>query len=252
MKSDGEGRVVIVTGAGRGIGVKVAEKFAAEGDRVAIVDLLLERAEATAQSIVSLGGTAVALACDVSSSKSVEEMVGSVVARWSGVDVLVNCAGGYVRPKMPHETTEEAWDLTIDSNLKGTFLCCKAVLPHMMKQGHGRIINFASNAARSVATGLGCEYTAAKAGVTGLTRHLAKEYAPYNILINALAPGPTNVERLRENKTEEMLASLSKPIPIGRLGRPEEHAEVVFFMASEGASFMTGATIDNNGGIIMV
>lgn len=252
MIRNGKSRVVIVTGAGRGIGVKVAEKFAAEGDRVAIIDLLLDRAEATAQGIVSAGGTAAALACDVSSSKSVEEMIGAVIARWGGVDVLVNCAGGYVRPKMPHETTEEAWDLTIDSNLKGTFLCCKAVLPQMMKQGQGRIINFASNAARSVATGLGCEYTAAKAGVTGLTRHLAKEYAPYNILINALAPGPTNVERLRENKTEEVLASLAKPIPIGRLGRPEEHAEVVFFMASEGASFMTGATIDNNGGIIMV
>lgn len=252
MNTNGKNRVVIVTGAGRGIGVKVAEKFAAEGNRVVVVDLMLERAEVTAQGIASRGGAALPLACDVSSSKSVDEMVSSVITRWGAVDVLVNCAGGYVRPKMPHETTEEAWDLTIDSNLKGTFLCCRAVLPHMMKQGKGRIINFASNAARSVATGLGCEYTAAKAGVTGLTRHLAKEYAPHNILINALAPGPTDVERLRENKTEEVFASLSKPIPIGRLGRPEEHAEVVFFMASEGASFMTGATIDNNGGIIMV
>jgi NAD(P)-dependent dehydrogenase (short-subunit alcohol dehydrogenase family) len=252
VKTDKTNRTVIVTGAGRGIGVKVAEKFAAEGDRVVVVDLLLDRAQATAKTIEEKGGTALALACDVSSSKAVDEMVAAVIDRFGSIDVLVNCAGGYVRPKMPHETTEEAWDLTIDSNLKGTFLVCKSVLPHMMKQRSGRIINFASNAARSVATGLGCEYTAAKAGVTGLTRHMAKEYAPYNILINALAPGPTNVERLRENKTEEMLAGLAKPIPVGRLGRPEEHAEVVFFMASEGASFMTGATIDNNGGIIMV
>jgi NAD(P)-dependent dehydrogenase (short-subunit alcohol dehydrogenase family) len=252
MKTDKKSRVVIVTGAGRGIGVKVAEKFAAEGDRVVVVDLLADRAEATARTIAAAGGSALALTCDVSAGKAVADMVATVVERLGGIDVLVNCAGGYVRPKMPHETTEEAWDLTIDSNLKGTFLCCKAVLPHMMTQRSGRIINFASNAARSVATGLGCEYTAAKAGITGLTRHMAKEYAPYNILINAIAPGPTNVERLRENKTEELLASLAKPIPIGRLGRPEEHAEVVFFMASDGASFMTGATIDNNGGIIMV
>ena len=247
MTNEGKSRVIIVTGAGRGIGVKVAEKFAAGGDHVAVVDLVRERAEATAEAIASRGGSALALACDVSSSKSVADMTEATMAHWGAIDVLVNCAGGYVRqPRFSHETAEEAWDLTIDSNLKGTFLCCKAVLPQMLKQGKGRIINFASNAARSVATGLGCEYTAAKAGILGLTRHLAKEYASYNILINAIAPGPTDVERLRA------FAGLAKPIPIGRLGRPEEHAEVVFFMASDGASFMTGATIDNNGGIIMV
>jgi 3-oxoacyl-[acyl-carrier protein] reductase len=251
--SSAESRVVIVTGAGRGIAVKVAERFAAAGDRVAVVDLSLESAQQTAKAISASGGKAIALQCDVSSMKAVDAMVADVIKQLGPVDVLVNCAGGYVRqPKFPHETTEDAWDLTVDSNLKGTFLCCRAVLPGMYERRQGRIINFASNAARSVATGLGCEYTAAKAGVVGLTRHLAKEYAPYNILINALAPGPTDVERLRENKTPEVFAGLSKGIPVGRLARPEEHAEVVFFMASDSASFMVGATIDNNGGIIMV
>ena len=110
--------------------------------------------------------------------------------------------------------------------------------------------SIASNAARSVATGLGPEYTAAKTGIVGLTRHLAKQYAPYNILVNTIAPGPTRVERVLENKTDEQLKHEMATIPLGRFAEPEEHAEVVFFLAS--VTFMTGATIDNNGGIIMV
>ena len=103
-----------------------------------------------------------------------------------------------------------------------------------------------------MATGLGPEYTAAKAGILGLTRHIAKQYAPYGILVNAIAPGPTDVERLHDGNTQEFLDDQAAQIPLGRLANPDEHAEVVFFMASDGASFMTGATIDNNGGVIMV
>lgn len=245
-------RVVIVTGAGRGIGVRVAERFAQDGSHVAIVDLLAERAEATAATITGAGGQALSVACDVRSAESVGRMVDAVVERFGTVDVLINAAGGYVPPQMAHETTEETWDLVIDSNLKGMFLCCRAVLPHMMRQRSGRIINFASNAARSVATGLGPEYTAAKAGVLGLTRHLASQYAEYDILVNTIAPGPTNVERITGSLSEETLRNHARAIPLGRFADPWEHAEVVYFMASAGASFMTGATIDNNGGIIMV
>ena len=245
-------RVVLVTGAGRGIGVRVAHRFARDGGRLVVVDFLTERAEAVARDIAAAGGTAMAVACDVSSAAAVEAMAAAAMARFGRIDVLVNCAGGYRPPQMAHETLEETWDLVIDSNLKGTFLCCKAVLPHMMAQGSGRIVNFASNAARSVATGLGPEYTAAKAGVLGLTRHIAKQYAPHGILVNAIAPGPTNVERLREGNTQEYLDHHAGMIPLGRLAEADEHAEVVFFIASDGASFMTGATIDNNGGLIMV
>jgi NAD(P)-dependent dehydrogenase (short-subunit alcohol dehydrogenase family) len=152
---------------------------------------------------------------------------------------------------MTHETTEEEWDSVIDSNLKGIFLCSKAVLPDMMQNGGGRIINFASNAARSATMALGVEYTAAKAGVLGLTRHMAKEYARYNILVNTIAPGPTDVPRVRET-SQEFFDNMVKTIPLGRVGQADEIAAVVQFMASDGASFMTGATVDVNGGIIMV
>jgi len=245
-------RVVIVTGAGRGIGTSVALRFAQDGARVAVIDLFLERAEAVAQKITASNGTAIAEACDVRDAAAVERAVANITKRYGRIDVLINCAGAYCEPKLAHETSEETWDLVVDSNLKGTFLFCKAVLPHMLAQKSGRIINFASNAARSVATGLGPEYTAAKTGVLGLTRHIAKQYAGSGILVNAIAPGPTNVPRLREGRTQEYLDYHAGMIPVGRLADPEEHAEVVFFMASDGASFMTGATIDNNGGIIMV
>lgn len=245
-------RVVVVTGAGRGIGARVALRFARDGARVAVLDLLADRAGAVAQDIASSGGTALAVTCDVADAASVAAATASVLQAFGRVDVLVNAAGAYRPPQLAHETGEETWDLVIDSNLKGTFLVCKAVLPHMLEQGAGCIVNFASNAARSYATGLGPEYTAAKAGVVGLTRHIARQYADRNIRVNAIAPGPTHVERLTEGNTQEYLDYHAKMIPLGRLADPDEHAEVVLFMASDGASFMTGATVDNNGGVIMV
>jgi NAD(P)-dependent dehydrogenase (short-subunit alcohol dehydrogenase family) len=246
----GRDRFVIVTGAGRGICEAVAMRFARDGARVAVVDLVAERAERVAKAITDQGQAAAAFPCDVSSAVSVERMVAQVLERYGAIDVLVNGAGGYRPKQMAHETTEETWDLVLDSNLKGAFLCCRAVLPHMMPRRSGWIINFASNAARSWAPGQGPEYTAAKAGTLGLTRHLASQYAPYNIMINTLAPGPTRGERVLEAKNAAQLQDRVGGIPLGRLAEPEEHAEVVFFLAS--VTFMTGATIDNNGGIIMV
>ena len=245
-------RVVVVTGAGRGIAVAVAKRFVLEGARVAVVDLLEERAAAVAAEMSKLdAGTAVGIVCDVRSSSSVRQMVDEVHRLFGPVRVLVNAAGSYFTYKMTHETTEEEWDSVIDSNLKGIFLCCKAVLPDMMQNGGGRIINFASNAARSAASALGVEYTAAKAGVLGVTRHMAKEYARYNILVNTIAPGPTDGPRVRETG-QEFFDNMVKTIPLGRVGQADEIAAVVQFMASDGASFMTGATVDVNGGIIMV
>lgn len=250
MKTD---RVVIVTGGGRGIPAAVVKRFVAEGARVAVVDLLLERAETVVAEVTRDGkGQAKAFACDVRSWDSVQAMVNDVKKVWGHPTVLINAAGSYFKYKMTHETTEEEWDSVMDSNLKGIFLCAKAVLPGMMEEKNGRIINFASNAARSVATALGVEYTSAKAGVLGITRHLAKEYASYNILVNTIAPGPANVERVRETTSDEFFAAIPKTIPLGRYADPDEIAAVVQFLASDGASFMTGATVDVNGGIIMV
>lgn len=250
MKND---RVVIVTGGGRGIPAAVVKRFASEGARVAVVDLVLERAQSVVEEVTRSGkGQAKAFACDVRSWDSVQSMVSAVKQTWGTPTVLINAAGSYFKYKMTHETTEEEWDSVMDSNLKGIFLCAKAVLPGMMEEKNGRIINFASNAARSVATALGVEYTSAKAGVLGITRHLAKEYASYNILVNTIAPGPTDVERVRETTSDESFAAIPKNIPLGRYADPDEIAAVVQFLASDGASFMTGATVDVNGGIIMV
>lgn len=245
-------RVVIVTGAGRGIGVAVARRFVEEGACVAVVDLLEERAAASADLLRDGPGTAAGFACDVGNAASVTAMYATVQQTFGPASVLVNAAGSYFQYKMTHETTEDEWDSVIDSNLKGIFLCCKAVLPDMMAAQGGRIINFASNAARSVATALGVEYTAAKTGVLGITRHIAKEYARYNILVNTIAPGPTDVQRVRATTTPEFYEAIKRSIPLQRLGEADEIAAVVQFLASDGASFMTGATIDVNGGIIMV
>jgi|JI9StandDraft_2_1071091.scaffolds.fasta_scaffold00074_10 NAD(P)-dependent dehydrogenase (short-subunit alcohol dehydrogenase family) len=246
-------RVVVVTGAGRGIPAAVVRRFAAEGASVAAVDLLVDRAKRVSDEVNELGGgRVIPIECDVRQGASVARMVDAVHEQLGLVDVLVNAAGSYFQYKLPHETTEEEWDSVVDSNLKGVFLCCKAVLPDMMSMKGGRIINFASNAARSVATALGVEYTAAKTGVLGVTRHIAKEYAKYNILVNTIAPGPTNVDRVRETTSDEFYAAIPKMIPLGRYAEADEIAAVVQFLASDAASFVTGATIDANGGIIMV
>ena len=142
--------------------------------------------------------------------------------------------------------------MVVDSNLKGIFLCCKHVIPHMLKAGGGRIINFSSNAGRTSSPALGVHYTAAKAGVLGLTRHLAKEYAKHQILVNTIAPGPALVERNYEILDAEGIERLREEIPLGRYAEPSDLSAAVRFLASDGARHITGATLDVNGGYVMV
>ena len=248
----GGGKVVVITGGGRGIARQVALDFAREGARVVVVDLIEGRAKRTVAEIESAGGTALAIPCDVRDEASVQQMVEQTTRTFDRVDVLVNAAGGYTLGRVSHQLSSEDWDMVLDSNLKGSFLCCKHVLPHMMKGGGGRIINFSSNAGRTSSPALGVHYTAAKAGVLGLTRHLAKEYASHNILVNTVAPGPALVERNYEIMTEEAREQLRKDIPLGRYAEPADLSAVVRFLASEGARHITGATIDVNGGYVMV
>ena len=246
------GRSIVITGAGRGIARRVALDFAEEGARVACVDLVPERAKGIAEEIAAAGGTALALTCDIRDEASVQKMVEQTVRVFGRIDILVNAAGGYTLGRKTHEMTVADWDMVLDSNLKGTFLCCKHVLPHMMKAGGGRIINFSSNAGRTSSPALGVHYTAAKAGVLGLTRHLAKEYASYKILVNTVAPGPALVERNFEIMDEAARERLRQDIPLGRYAEPQDISAVVRFLASEGARHMTGATVDVNGGYVMV
>src|SRR5256886_14884176 len=246
--ASGKPRVVIVTGAGRAIPRQVALDFAREGDRVVVVDMVADRAKCTVAEIETAGGTALAVACDVRDEAAVRSMVEQTVRAFGRVDVLVNAAGGYTLGRVTHELSAEDWDMVVDSNLKGIFLCCKHVIPHMLAAGGGRIINFSSNAGRTSSPALGVHYTAAKAGVLGLTRHLAREYAAHQILVNTIAPGPALVERNYEILDAEGIERLRKEIPLGRYAEPSDLSAAVRFLAGDGARHITGATLDVNGG----
>jgi 3-oxoacyl-[acyl-carrier protein] reductase len=247
-----QGKVVLVTGAGRGMGEHVARSFAAEGASVCLADLDGARAAAVTQSIVAEGRPALAVTTDVRDVASVRSLFAAVEARFGGLDVLVNMAGGYGEAfRKSDETPVDEWDMVVDSNLKGSFLCAKYAVPLLRKRGGGRIINFSSNAGRTVSPLLGCSYTAAKAGVIGLSRHLAKEFAPENILVNTVAPGPAEGDRLADLLDEGGRAALAGQIPLGRLATAGDIAGVVLFLASDAARFMTGAILDVNGGYVL-
>jgi len=247
------GQVFLVTGAGRGIGKLLAERLAALGGHVALCDLVKERAEEGAQSITAAGGSAMAIVADVARESDVQAAAAAVLARWGRIDVLINAAGSYGEAyRVTHETPVEEWDQVFASNVRGSFLCAKAVLPHMVAAGGGRIINFASNAGRSVSPLLGCSYTAAKTAVIGMTRHLSREYAKHGILVNTIAPGPVAGERVSELLSDDADgAALNAQIPIGRLAEPSDIVDVVLFMASDASRYMTGAILDVSGGLIL-
>jgi 3-oxoacyl-[acyl-carrier protein] reductase len=247
------GKTVIVTGAGRGTGRLVASQFAARGWNVAAADLFGDRVRNLAQEIDPTGAQIRAVQVDVSSDRAVEAMVKCVVDEWKTVDVLVSMAGGYGPSfRNSHETPEDEWDMVVGSNMKGVFLCAKHVIPFMLKSGGGRIINFASNAGRSSSPVLGCSYTAAKTGVIGITRHLAKEYAGRGIVVNTVAPGPLDGDRVADQlRDPQDRQALVASIPVGRLGREAEIAAVVMFLANEAPTYMTGAILDVNGGLVL-
>lgn len=247
------GRVFLITGAGRGLGRLAAGRLAGFGAQIGLCDLVAERAEAAADEIVASGGRAMAIPADVGEEADVARSVGAVVERFGRIDVLVNAAGSYgAAYRSTHETPVDEWDRVFASNVRGSFLCAKHVVPHMMAAGGGRIINFASNAGRTVSPLLGCSYTAAKTAVIGLTRHLSREYAAHGILVNTIAPGPVAGERvaglLGGEDDGEMLR---QQIPLGRLADPNEIVDVVLFLASDAARFMTGAILDVSGGLVL-
>lgn len=247
------GRVFLITGSGRGLGRVAVDRLAGYGAKVAVCDLVAERAEAAVREIAGAGGEAMALPADVGSEGDVTRSVEAVIARWGRIDVLVNAAGGYGEAyRRTHETPVDEWDQVFASNVRGSFLCAKAVIPHMMAAGGGRIINFTSNAGRTVSPLLGCSYTAAKTAVIGMTRHLSREYAANGILVNTIAPGPVNGERVSGLLNGDADGeSLRQQIPLGRLAEPNDIVDVVLFIASDAARFMTGAILDVSGGLVL-
>jgi 3-oxoacyl-[acyl-carrier protein] reductase len=244
-----EGKIAIVTGASRGLGRAIALAFAREG-----ADMLVnyasreESARDVASAIEGLGRKAILHRADVSNAGQVLAMVQAAVAGLGRVDVLVNNAG-ITMPKGPLETVEAEWDRVLAVNLKGVFLCSRAVADGMIAQGGGRIINIASTAGQT-GTLSGPAYCAAKAGVIGLTKSLARAFAPHNILVNAISPALIDTEILYWRTPAQWKETLES-IPLKRLGDPNDLAETAVLLASSGGNFITGATIDVNGGLYM-
>jgi len=245
------GKVAIVTGAAQGIGRAIATLFAEKGALVVVNDIAETKALETAAAIQHGGGKATAATADVTDSRFVSELVFSTLAQFSRIDVLINNAGVLRSTRLPN-ISEQEWDLVLDANLKSTFLCSQAVLPHFADRRAGVIVNMASTAGKSVSTLGGVHYTAAKAGVLGLTRAFAKEAAKYNVRVNAVCPGLVNTEMVQCNIQPQQLTSIVSGFPISRLCEPQEVAQLVLFLVSDNSQYITGAAFDINGGDLMI
>lgn len=246
-----EGRTAIVTGGGQGIGGAVAKTLAERGASVVVNDLDGESARKKVEELRAAGADAIAVQGSVISAADVRRMVEEAIEQFGAVHILVNNAG-ILRPTPVIDIEEDEWDQVIAVNMKGTFLCCRAVLASMQAAGWGRIVNLSSTAGKNISTVGGAHYTAAKAGILGFTRHLAKEVAADGITVNAVCPGLIDTEMVRSTISDERLAAYTESFPIRRLGRPEEVAELVAFLASDRAAYITGAALDINGGDLMI
>jgi 3-oxoacyl-[acyl-carrier protein] reductase len=251
VAKDFEGQAGIITGAASGIGKSTATHLARRGAAVMLGDIDEEGARAAADEICSAGGAAYAVSLDVAEEASVDAMVGESLARLGRLDFLVNNAG-IIRAAPFLELEPAMWDQLVSVNLRGPYLCCRAVLPQMIKRGKGAIVNVSSMAGRSVSNFGGAHYTASKAGLLGLTRHLAKEFGPLGIRVNALCPGFTLTPFVTVANDMEAFSQAAARVPLARYAKPEEQAHVVAFLLSDASSFIAGAAIDANGGAVMM
>jgi len=248
VQTDLAGRVALVTGAARGLGRAAAERLLACGARVALNVHRPEQAEALARDF---GDDVLVRAGDVADAATVRALVDEVLQRFGRLDILVNNAAAAYTTRF-EKISEAEWRRALDVNLTAPFLLIQAAVPAMKAQGYGRVINLSSTAGKSVSTLGGAHYTASKAGLQGLTRAAAKELGPYGITVNAICPGLIDTELTRENASDEALAAHAKSFPVQRLGTATEVADLICFLASEAAGYITGASVDINGGDLMV
>lgn len=244
------GKVAIVTGGKQGMGKAEAIMLAKQGAKVAVADINLAECQLVVDEIEKNGGEGLAIKMDVSNAKEVDAGITAIVKKFGRLDILVNNAGVYI-PKPALELTEAEWDKTIDINLKGEFLCAQRAAKEMAKNKYGRIINIASIASGQVGVGIagGVHYTASKGGIIGMTETLAIEFAPLGINVNAIGPGAIQTPMADpKNMPKGMLEGLVAKLPIKRMGQPNEIANAVVFLASEEASYVTGATLFVDGG----
>lgn len=249
---DLSGKIAIVTGSARGMGEAVAKKLAHHGAFVYVTDINLNGIERVAREIVGDGGRAKAVHMDVTDYKQVVRLVDEAVKENGRIDILVNNAGILRRHESIVDISEEDWELVMNVNVKGVFNCSKAVLPKMKERRYGKIVNISSSAGRSTSELGDASYTASKAAVLGFSRHLAREAAPFNINVNAVCPGLIDTPMARENTTPEELEKFIEDIPMGRLGAPEEEANLVLFLVSDASSYINGATIDITGASLLI
>ena len=253
MDSRLEDRTAVVTGAAQGMGFAIATALFEAGAKVAIVDIAEEVVAKAVRKLDPKNERSMAAVADVTQKEQIQKFVKSMTDTWGSVDILVNNAGGALHtPNRLEEIEEKHWDLVVNVNLKGAFLFCQAVIPLMVEQGGGSIVNISALAAHWRASLAGVQYTAAKAGLEGLTRQLAYDWGKQGIRVNAVAPTVTltgdRVRGLWEQKSEKEQQKVLSAIPLRRLSTPEEIASVVAFLASDDASYITGITVDVSGG----
>ena len=247
-----KGRVAFITGAARGIGRETARRMAELGARVVLADIDEEGVEAAARELRESGAQARAVPVDVCRPDAVQAAIDETVASEGALHILVCNAGGFGRLATIESVTPEEWRAGLELNLSSVFYCIRAAAPHMKAQRFGRIVALSSAAGRTVYKPVAPHYAAAKAGVILLVQHAARELGPYGVTVNALAPGTTETERVRGLRSPEQKKELLELTPLGRFGTVTDQADAILFLCSDRASYITGATLDVNGGKIMI